>query len=170
MKSHLIMLFWIFFFPFVRNCKGSSIVCSAKGLHTRNQRTEHLNYSILCAYISLCAVCAQSLQVFATPWTVAHQAPLSIWFSRQECWSRFSFPSPGDLPGSGIKPSTPALAGGFFTTSVTWEAHIVHYILFYCGLLVLHIYNDAYFVNLIYANRLNQCDSNHLLKFSHLFY
>ena len=123
MKNHLIMLFWLlcFFFPFVRTCKeGSSIVCSA------NQRTKHLNYSILCAYISLCAVCAQLLQVFVTPWAVARQAPLSIGFSRQACWSALSFPSPGHLCSSGIECSTPALAGGFFTTSVTWEARIVY--------------------------------------------
>ena len=41
---------------------------------------------------------------FATPWTVAHQAPLSIGFSRQEYWSGLPFPSPGDLPNPGIKP------------------------------------------------------------------
>ena len=50
-----------------------------------------------------------------TPWTVAGQAPLSMRFPR-ESWSGLPFPSPGDLLGSGIKPSSPALAGGFFTT------------------------------------------------------
>ena len=44
-----------------------------------------------------------------TPWTAVHQAPLSIWFSRQECWSMLPFPSPGDLPNPGIQPGTPAL-------------------------------------------------------------
>ena len=44
-----------------------------------------------------------------TPWTGAHQAPLSIRFSRQEYWSGLPFPSPGDLPDPGIKPRTPAL-------------------------------------------------------------
>ena len=53
---------------------------------------------------------------FATPWIVAHQAPLSMGFPRQEYWSRLLFPSPGDLPDPGIKPASPALAGGFFTT------------------------------------------------------
>ena len=52
---------------------------------------------------------------FVTPWTVAHQAPLSMGFSRQEYWSGLPFPSPGDLPDPGIKPTSPALAGGFFT-------------------------------------------------------
>ena len=45
----------------------------------------------------------------ATPWTVAHQAPLSIGFSRQENWSELPFPLPGDLPDTGIKPGSPAL-------------------------------------------------------------
>ena len=51
----------------------------------------------------------------ATPWTVAHQAPLSLEFSRQEYWSGLPFPSPGDLPNPGIEPMSSALAGGFFT-------------------------------------------------------
>ena len=53
---------------------------------------------------------------FATPWTVAHQAPLSMGFPRQEHWSGLPFPSPGDLPDPGIKPVSLALAGGFFIT------------------------------------------------------
>ena len=51
-----------------------------------------------------------------TPWTVARQAPLSMGFSRQACWSALPFPSPGDLLHPGIEPMSPALAGGFFTT------------------------------------------------------
>ena len=65
------------------------------------------------------------VQLFATLWTVAHQAPLSMGFSRQEYWNRLSFPSPGDLTNPGIKPESlrsPALASGFFTTSANWEA------------------------------------------------
>ena len=53
------------------------------------------------------------VQCFVTPWTVVHQAPLSMGFSRQEYWSGLSFPSPGDIPDPRVKP---ALAGGFFTT------------------------------------------------------
>ena len=49
------------------------------------------------------------VQLFATPWTVAYQAPLSMGFSRQECWSGLPFPSPGDLPDPGIEPGSPAL-------------------------------------------------------------
>ena len=49
------------------------------------------------------------VRLFATPWTVAYQAPLSVRFSRQEYWSGLPFPSPGDLPDPGIKPGSPAL-------------------------------------------------------------
>ena len=56
------------------------------------------------------------VQLFATPWTAAYQAPLSMGFSRQEYWSGLPFPSPGDFPKPGIEPASPALAGRFFTT------------------------------------------------------
>ena len=49
------------------------------------------------------------IRLFATPWTVAYQAPLSMKFSRQEYWSGLPYPSPGDLPDPGIKPMFPAL-------------------------------------------------------------
>ena len=57
-----------------------------------------------------------SFSYVATPWTVAHQAPLSMGFPRQEYWSRLPFPSPGNLPDPGIEPKSPALTDGFFTT------------------------------------------------------
>ena len=62
---------------------------------------------------------------FATPWTVARQAPLSMGFSRQEYWSGLPFSPPGNLPSPGIEPTlltSPLLADGFFTTSASWEA------------------------------------------------
>jgi len=65
------------------------------------------------------------VQLFATLWTIACQAPLSMGFTWQEYWSGVPFPTPGDLPSPGIKPkslTSPALAGRFFTTSATWEA------------------------------------------------
>ena len=49
------------------------------------------------------------VQLFATPWTVAHQAPPSMEFSRQEYWTGLPFPFPGDLPDPGIEPRSPAL-------------------------------------------------------------
>ena len=60
-----------------------------------------------------------------TLWTVAHQTPLSMEFSRQEDWSGLPFPPAGDLPDLGTEPASlmsPALAGRFFNTSTTWEA------------------------------------------------
>jgi len=55
---------------------------------------------------------------FATPWTVAHQASLSMGFPRQEYWSGLTFPSPGDLPDPGIKLESPALASKLFATEL----------------------------------------------------
>ena len=49
---------------------------------------------------------------FSTPWTVAHQTPLSVGFPRLEHWSGQPFPSPGDLPDTGIKPGSPTLQAG----------------------------------------------------------
>ena len=49
------------------------------------------------------------VQLFVTPWTIAYQAPQSMEFSRQEYWSGLPFPSPGDLPNTGIEPGSPAL-------------------------------------------------------------
>ena len=56
------------------------------------------------------------LRLFATLWTVAYQAPLSMGFSRQEYWSGLPFPSPGDLPDSGIEPGSPALEADALTS------------------------------------------------------
>ena len=58
----------------------------------------------------------QSCPTLWPPWTVVHQAALSMGFSRQESWSRLPFPSPGELPDPGMEPETPVLAGKFFTT------------------------------------------------------
>ena len=69
--------------------------------------------------------------LFAIPWTVARQAPLSLGFSRQGYWSGLPFPPPGDLPHPGIKPASlmsHALASRFFTTSTTWKAHIFMFV------------------------------------------
>ena len=58
------------------------------------------------------------IQLFATPWTVARQVPLSMGFSRQEYWTGLPFPTPGDLPHPGIEPASPALAGRFSITAL----------------------------------------------------
>ena len=70
----------------------------------------NLYSGMCCTVLNLCHA-----QLFATPWTVAHQAPLSCLGPRQEYWSKLPFPPPGDLPNSEIKPTSPALAGRFFT-------------------------------------------------------
>ena len=55
-------------------------------------------------------------QLLTTPWAIAHHAPLSMGFSRQEYWSGLPWHPPGDIPNPGIEPKSPAFAGGFFTT------------------------------------------------------
>ena len=70
------------------------------------------------------------VQLFVTPWTLAHQTPLSMGFSGHEYWGELSCSSPGDLPDPGIKSMfliSPSLTGGFFTTSTIWEAPSVVY-------------------------------------------
>ena len=81
-----------------------------------------------CLYSRVCT-CVLShfsrVWLFATLWTVAHQASLTMGFSRQEYWSGLPCPPPGDLPNPGIEPmslKSPTLAEGFFTTSAPGEA------------------------------------------------
>ena len=78
-----------------------------------------------CMDVDVCVCMFSCVWLFATPWTVACQIPLSMGFPREEYWSGLPFPTLGDLPDTGIKPMSlvsPALAGGFFTTNTTWEA------------------------------------------------
>ena len=59
----------------------------------------------MCVYVYVCVLsCFICVQLFVTPWTVAHQAPLSMGFSRQEYWSGLLGPPPRDLPDPGIEP------------------------------------------------------------------
>ena len=84
----------------------------------RKQLTDEINV-VLCMH----ACVLSHVQLFATRWAVAHQAPLSMGFPRQEYWGGLPLPPPGDLPDPGIEPKSlvfHALAGGFFTTSATW--------------------------------------------------
>ena len=81
-------------------------------------------------YVSACLLSRFSpVQLCATLWTGACQAPVSLGFSRQEYWSGLSCPPSVNLPDLGIKPSclmSLALAGRFFTTSATWEARVIY--------------------------------------------
>ena len=100
-----------------------------------------LNFAVSCGvgflgfypqfFVSFGIVHAKSLHLCLTLvilWTVACQAPLSIGFFRQEYWNGLPCPPSGDVPDPGIEPASllsPALAGRFFTTSTTWEAHFI---------------------------------------------
>ena len=78
---------------------------------------------------SECAKLLSHVRLFATPWTVAHQVPLSMEFSRQEYWSGLPFPTPRDLPDLGIEPMSPvspALADRFFTTEPLRKPIYIH--------------------------------------------
>ena len=94
------------------------------------------------------------VQLFATLWSITCQVSLTMGFSRQEYWSGLSGPPPGDLPNSGIEPrslTALALAGGFFTISTTWKAHITCTCVYKCiknifmlvpvGHLYIHAFN-----------------------------
>jgi len=82
---------------------------------------EDIQSACHCVHYAACVLshCSR-LWLFATLWTLAHKAPLSMEFSRQEYWSGVPYPPPGDLPDPGVEPVTlasPALAGVFFTTA-----------------------------------------------------
>ena len=72
------------------------------------------------------------VRLFATPWTVAHQAPLTKGFSRHKYWSGLPFPSPGDHPNPGIEPGSPTLEADALTseppgkTSMIYERYTVY--------------------------------------------
>ena len=82
----------------------------------------------VCVWVCVCVYVLSYLirvRLFATLWTVADQASLSMRFSRQEYWSGLPCPPPGDLPDPGIEATSfmySVPAGGFFTISTTWEA------------------------------------------------
>ena len=77
---------------------------------------------------TMCVLLVQ-LCLFVTPWTAAHQAPLSMEFSRQRYWSGLPFPSPGDLPNPRIEPRSPVLqvdsllSDPFINTMKPWFSH-----------------------------------------------
>ena len=78
-------------------------------------------YTCVCVCVCMCKITSVKLlqfRLFVTPWTVAHQAPLSMVFCSQEYCSGLPCPPPGDLPYLCLM--SPALAGRFFTTNATW--------------------------------------------------
>ena len=95
-----------------------------KNMHIQKNKTKLTCYVLCRATLSHFS----HVQLFATPWTAAHQAPLSTGFSRQEYKSGLPYPPPSNLPDPGIEPlslKSPVLAAGFFITSATWEAQPV---------------------------------------------
>ena len=105
--DHMATLFLIF-------CETSILFSNFHG-HTNFHSHQHCTgVPFLCAVLSHFS----HVQLFVTPWTVAHWAPLSIGFSRQEYWSGLPFPTPGDLPDSGIKPESPALQADYLWTEL----------------------------------------------------
>ena len=76
------------------------------------------NAKSVCVCVCVCVKSLSRVRLFVTPWTVAHQAPLSMGFSRQEYWSGLPFPPPGGLPDPGIKPRSPALETDALTFGV----------------------------------------------------
>ena len=99
-----------------------------------------------CVCVCVC-VCVQSLshvRFFATLWTVAHQAPLFMGFSRQEYWCGVPFPSPGDLPDPGIKPESlrsPVLAG---SSSAIWAHRVFKIVKILYTILLWRLYVIIY--------------------------
>ena len=84
--------------------------------HFKEVPVKRCGQEISKTYVFCCVL--SHVQLFLTPWTIAHLAPLSMEFSRQEYWSGFPFPSPGDFPNTGVKPTSPVspdLADRFFT-------------------------------------------------------
>ena len=96
------------------SCSCHEMQCTLVGVHTRAR-----------VRVWVCVPsCFSGVWLFAAPWTIAHQAPLSMGFSREDPWSGLPCLPPGDLPNPGIQPVSlisPALEGGFFTTSTTWK-------------------------------------------------
>ena len=91
------------------------------GEHTAEDRGDSVPALVRVCMLSLFS----RVRLFETPWAIARQVPLSMGFSRQEYRSGLPCPPPGDLLNPGIEPTilrSPTLAGGFFTTSATWEA------------------------------------------------
>ena len=91
----------------------------------RSQGDNLCKYSGPHACVCVCAKSLQSCLTLCDPIDCSPPSLLSMGFSRQEYWSSLPFPPPGNFPDPGIEPTSlvsPALAGRFFTTSVTWEA------------------------------------------------
>ena len=121
---------------------------------------------VICVYIYACMLCCFShVWLLVTPRTIAHQAPLSMEFSRQEYWSGLPCSLPGDLSNPGIKSMSPALAGRFFTSEPPGKPHVCTYVYS-----VIYIYSDIYiriYIHIYFAIhlRLTQYYKSNILLF-----
>ena len=107
-------------------------------------------------------VCDQSLsrvQFYATPWTVAYQALLSMGFSREEYWSGLPFPTAGDLPEPGIEPESLALAGGFLTTEPP-ENSVKYFI---CNSIQKHFHKKPQIISSLDVSVYSSLNMGHLM-------
>ena len=106
--------------------RGRLWVTHGKFSSDLNFRFELLSpHPVILVFLSCMLGCFGRVWLFVILWTVARQAPLSMGFSRQEYWSGLPCPSLENLPDPGIEPvslMSPAMTGGLFTTSATWEA------------------------------------------------
>ena len=95
----------------------------------------------------ICASVLSRAQLFASPCTVVHQAPLSMEFSRQEHWSALPFPSPRDLPYPGIKPRYLALQADFLLSEPPGKPFVCEYVCVYTHThtyIYIYIYISVY--------------------------
>ena len=92
---------------------------------TRASRTTQVNIPPL---VNVKVKLLSRIQLFATPQTVAYQAPPSMGVSRTECWSGLPFPSPGDLPDPGIEPRSPALRADALPSAPSGKQAVIVYV------------------------------------------
>ena len=100
---------------------------------TQVKTAKSVNFNSLSQHVCMCVL--SRVWLFVTPWAVPFLVPLSMEFSRQEYWSRFPFPTPGDLPDRGtehVSPESSAPAGGFFTTEPPFPPKILPFLSFLC--------------------------------------
>ena len=102
------------------NIKSSKIITFCIWYDLICRKLEWVHKNLLLVVVD--GLVLKSCLTLAAPWTVAHQAPLSMGFSRQEYWSGLLFPSPGDLPNTGLEPGSPALQADSLPTEL-WGKH-----------------------------------------------
>ena len=111
-------------FP-VLSCGHSHFTWTPKGLLPRSHwKNDYLSKGKICCINMVKVKLLSHVQLFATSWTVALQAPPSMGFSRQEYWSGLPFPSPRDLPDPGIEPRSPALEADALTSEPGFNKYI----------------------------------------------